>query len=114
MTIRGEHSSGMCAGDFVGVYGSQSDVFDCVLTVFFLDTAKNPLEYMRIVYKILKPGGCWIHFGPLTYHFEYEDDNSMELPFSEICRIAEHIGFKVINILTLHSVSRWFVSRVTG
>ncbi|KAI6184272.1 Carnosine N-methyltransferase [Aphelenchoides bicaudatus] len=85
----------MCAGDFVGVYGSQSEVFDCVATVFFLDTAKNPIEYMRIIYKILKPGGSWICYGPLTYHFENEDDCSLELPFDEICKIAAQIGFNI-------------------
>lgn len=86
----------MCAGDFVGVYGSQSDLFDSVVTIFFLDTAKNPIEYMRIIYRILKPGGSWISFGPLTYHFENEDDSSMELPFEELCKIAEQIGFKMV------------------
>jgi carnosine N-methyltransferase len=85
----------MCAGDFLGVYKGQSDVFDCVITCFFLDTATNPIEYMRIIHRILKPNGVWINYGPLTYHFENEDDHSLELPFDQICRISEEIGFKL-------------------
>lgn len=34
--------------------------------------------------------------GPLTYHFEGEDDNSLELPFDQLCKIAEGIGFQML------------------
>jgi len=90
----------MCAGDFLQAYGQVSDCFDCVATVFFLDTAPNPLTYIRTIHRILKPGGLWINHGPLTYHFEAnEDEDSLHLPFDELVRIVQLIGFRLDRML---------------
>lgn len=40
-----------------------SDAWNCVATVFFLDTAHNVIDYIETIYKILQPGGCWINLG---------------------------------------------------
>jgi hypothetical protein len=40
-----------------------TDVFDCVATVFFIDTAHNVIAYIETIYNILKPGGYWINLG---------------------------------------------------
>lgn len=71
----------MVAGDFVEVYGQQENNFgkhdwqpinnllysveawDVVVTCFFIDTAKNILEYLEVIHKILKPHGTWINIG---------------------------------------------------
>ncbi|KAI6178901.1 Carnosine N-methyltransferase [Aphelenchoides besseyi] len=87
------NSFSMCAGDFLDAFKSESNQFDSVVTVFFLDTASNLFDYLRTIFRILKPGGSWINFGPLTYHFEGEDENSIELPFETIVQVAEQIGF---------------------
>ncbi len=37
--------------------------WDCVATVYFIDTAHNVLDYLDTIWKILVPGGYWINFG---------------------------------------------------
>ena len=37
--------------------------WDCVATVFFIDTAHNIVEYIETIWNILKPGGYWVNFG---------------------------------------------------
>jgi carnosine N-methyltransferase len=65
----------------------QSGQWDAVLTCFFIDTvtiilphtgnnrcfltitstkAKNVINYLRIIHKILAPGGVWINLGALS------------------------------------------------
>uniref|UniRef100_A0A914HW64 carnosine N-methyltransferase n=1 Tax=Globodera rostochiensis TaxID=31243 RepID=A0A914HW64_GLORO len=91
----------MCAGDFLQAYAADENHFDSVISVFFLDTAANPLEYIRHIHRILKPGGTWQNFGPLTYHHEDLDEvRSLELPFDQIVRLIEHCGFRIDQLLT--------------
>lgn len=61
---------GISAGDFCTVYSSPkyAEVFDAVVTVFFVDTAPNLLRYVEAVHNCLKPGGRWINVGPLQWH----------------------------------------------
>ncbi|KAL3229303.1 hypothetical protein MRX96_023620 [Rhipicephalus microplus] len=47
----------MAAGNFVEVYGSQLEQWDCVSTCFFLDTAPNVVVYIETIAHILRPGG---------------------------------------------------------
>ena len=65
----------MCAGDFEEVYKAPEHAgdFDCVATCFFIDTAHNVLEYMDVIWHVLKVG--WVpNFGlnacVPTLHFE--------------------------------------------
>jgi len=48
--------------------------FDIVITHFFMDTASNIIEYLKTLSHTLKPGGTWINFGPLLWHFEDAED----------------------------------------
>ena len=41
------------------------DSWDAVLTCFFIDTARNIVEYLETIYRILKRGGVWINCGAL-------------------------------------------------
>lgn len=59
----------MIAGDFIDVYKDQNEEWDCVITLFFIDTAHNVLEYIDVIKRILKKGGIWINLGPLLYHY---------------------------------------------
>ena len=55
----------MTAGDFLDVYG-QGDAdgtWDAVVTSFFIDTAKNIVEYIERIRALLRPGGVWINNG---------------------------------------------------
>jgi len=74
----------MCyPGDFEEVFGvpEQAEEWDAILTCFFIDTvrdkparefhaltdrdlqAKNIISYLRILHRILAPGGVWINLG---------------------------------------------------
>jgi carnosine N-methyltransferase len=78
----------MVAGDFIEVYGSQENnkgkviigtsfnssnplfflligAWDVVVTCFFMDTAKNIIEYMEVIHKTLKQNGTWINIGKI-------------------------------------------------
>ncbi|KXN89205.1 UPF0586 protein C9orf41 [Leucoagaricus sp. SymC.cos] len=105
----------LVAGDFEEVYGSESNpddpqhgLWDAVLTCFFIDTAcshnsleqaKNIVNYLRIIHKILAPGGVWINLGPLLWHWENNStgDMSIELDLEEVKGLAKAIGFKISN-----------------
>ncbi len=62
----------MSASDFLSLYGDEAhkDTYDSVATVFFLDTAPNPIRYIETIRNCLKPGGIWTNIGPLLWHFE--------------------------------------------
>ncbi|CAA7394118.1 unnamed protein product [Spirodela intermedia] len=104
----------MCGGDFVEVYSdvSQEGTWDAVVTCFFIDTAHNVVEYIEIISKILKPGGIWINFGPLLYHFADQygpDEMSVELSLDDVKRISFHYGFDLEmerTVETTYSINR--------
>lgn len=78
-------------GDFEEIYGSddhdpdepQSGEWDAIVTCFFIDTvsaqyfaksshptvfqAKNIVNYLRVIHKILARGGVWINLGEYRY-----------------------------------------------
>ncbi|ORZ07207.1 N2227-like protein [Lobosporangium transversale] len=88
----------MVAGDFLEVYGLENENFgkwDAVVTCFFIDTAKNIVNYLETIYKILKKGGIWINAGPLLWHFENTaNEISIELSLEEVIDLAKTIGFR--------------------
>ncbi|KZP20355.1 N2227-domain-containing protein [Athelia psychrophila] len=101
----------LVAGDFEEIYGAEGDAdtsepqagqWDAVLTCFFIDTAtyqqaKNIVNYLRIIHRILAPGGVWINLGPLLWHFENNQSNdpSIELDLDEVKALARQIGFEL-------------------
>uniref|UniRef100_A0A0W0FG11 carnosine N-methyltransferase n=1 Tax=Moniliophthora roreri TaxID=221103 RepID=A0A0W0FG11_MONRR len=91
------------AGDFEEIYGAetgsdepQAGLWDGILTCFFIDTAKNIVNYLRIIHRILAPGGVWINLGPLLWHWENNNTNdpSVELDLEEVKTLARKIGFE--------------------
>eukprot|EP00026_Physarum_polycephalum_P008033 Phypoly_transcript_08109.p1 GENE.Phypoly_transcript_08109~~Phypoly_transcript_08109.p1 ORF type:complete len:397 (+),score=28.28 Phypoly_transcript_08109:270-1460(+) len=86
----------MTAGEFIDSYSEQHAEWDCVCTCFFIDTAKNIVEYIEVIYNILKPGGLWINLGPLLYHFaDSNSELSVELTYEEVLHIARQYGFEI-------------------
>ncbi len=93
----------LVAGDFEEIYGQPENTadevhagqFDAILTCFFIDTAKNPLSYLRTLHRILAPGGVWINLGPLLWHFENNQtgDVSIELDLNEVKELCKTVGF---------------------
>ncbi|MCB2378638.1 methyltransferase domain-containing protein [Hymenobacter sp. BT635] len=62
-----------------------------VVSVYFTDTV--PLkDYLPEVKRVLEPGGAFIHFGPLEYHFS---DISAHLSVEEVREVFEAHGFRV-------------------
>lgn len=102
-TTRGGAMS-MCAGDFVEVYGApeQTNQWDAVATCFFIDTAHNVVEYLSIIARCLKPGGVWVNFGPLLFHWSdarsylKEDELSVEMSLEDVERVAESVGLRIV------------------
>jgi len=87
----------MIAGDFLEVYSDGAFVSsqDCVVTSFFIDCAHNVVEFIELIHRILKPGGKWINFGPLLYHFaEIPRESSIEPSYDIVRSIIEKTGFE--------------------
>ena len=71
-------------------------------TCFFIDTAHNVVEYLQTIASCLRPGGTWINFGPLLYHWAegagYVGDGeelSVEMSLDDVCVAAESVGLKI-------------------
>lgn len=88
----------MVAGEFVEIYKNNINYFDSVLTCFFIDTAHNIIEYIETIFNILKPGGIWINFGPLLYHYsDMYNEKSIELSWEELnIIITKKYKFKIL------------------
>ncbi|EKM56641.1 uncharacterized protein PHACADRAFT_194233 [Phanerochaete carnosa HHB-10118-sp] len=101
----------LVAGDFEEVYGPddyeygepQAGLWDAILTCFFIDTAKNIVNYLRIIHRKLAPGGVWINMGPLLWHWENNSsgDTSIELNVEELKELARKIGFEICDERTI-------------
>ncbi|BGP46986.1 hypothetical protein JCM10450v2_002838 [Rhodotorula kratochvilovae] len=77
-------------GDFRELFRAEG-TYDAVVTLFFIDTASNLLDYLETIFRTLKPGGVWINEGPLLYY----GNPGMELPLEDVVRAAELVGFEV-------------------
>ncbi|XP_055939566.1 carnosine N-methyltransferase-like [Argiope bruennichi] len=83
----------MAAGSYIEIYNNL-DVWDCICTCFFIDTANNVIDYIDTTWNILKPGGYWINLGPLLYHHaDIPNENSIEPSYEEIRSIILKYGF---------------------
>lgn len=56
-------------GDFTTAFANANHTgqYDAVVTLFFIDTARNLVQYLETIHELLKPGGIWINVGPLLY-----------------------------------------------
>ena len=86
----------MVSGEFIMVYKDQPEAWDCVATCFFIDTANNIIEYIEVIWEILKPGGVWVNLGPLLYHYsEVQSECSIELSYDELMHVIKKFGFEI-------------------
>ncbi|KAF2431357.1 N2227-domain-containing protein [Tothia fuscella] len=79
-------------GDFMTVFENQTAHYDVVVTLFFIDTGKNTLEYLDNINRLLKPGGFWINMGPLLYGTSPQLQMSLE----EVVNVSERMGFEFL------------------
>ena len=87
----------MLPGDFTQILNGVNDFYECVVTCFFIDTAKNILEYIEIIERVLKKGGIWINFGPLSYHWTSSNEISIELPYDKLKETIINYGFEILS-----------------
>ena len=87
-------------GDFTDIYQQekQKAAFDIIVTVFFVDNAKNLLRYIDTINHCLKAGGVWINMGPLHWKNDFssqqEDDGGCaELTHEEVVNVIKASGF---------------------
>ena len=64
--------------------------------------AKNIVNYLRTIHRILTPGGVWINCGPLLWHFENSEEISIEVSLEEVKSLAIEIGFVIGVRLLVH------------
>ena len=55
------------------------------------------MNYLRIVHRLLAPGGVWVNLGPLLWHWENNgtNDPSVELTLDEVKALTRKIGFEI-------------------
>ncbi|PRP86907.1 hypothetical protein PROFUN_03655 [Planoprotostelium fungivorum] len=85
----------MSAGEFVETYQHQKGEWDCVVTCFFIDTAKNIIEYIQVIYDILRVGGTWINLGPLLYHYADMGEITIELSYQQLRDVILSFPFQL-------------------
>ena len=105
INLDGKGKISLFGGDFTKMYNDKPNTYDCVITCFFIDTAKNVMEYIDVIYNVLKKGGIWINFGPLSYHWVgYDDIPTIELPYDKLKEFIINYGFEYIHEETNKSV----------
>ncbi|KAG8872354.1 hypothetical protein FRB97_007710 [Tulasnella sp. 331] len=77
-------------GDFLAI---TSGGYDIVVTMFFIDTAFNVIDYLRQIHDVLKPGGIWINLGPLLW--TSGSGATLRLSVEELLALAKLVGFDV-------------------
>ena len=86
----------MCAGDFLEVYGNQSNCWESVATCFFIDTAHDVATYIRLIRQLLVVGGAWVNLGPLLWHFSDDPHEvSIDLTWEELRVLIQDAGFLI-------------------
>ncbi|KAL4935388.1 hypothetical protein BDV06DRAFT_217469 [Aspergillus oleicola] len=80
----------MVEGDFTTVFpDSESENYDIIVTLFFIDTARNLMSYLETIHRLLRPGGTWINLGPLLYG----TGPWLQFSVDEIVKVSETLGF---------------------
>lgn len=81
----------MVEGDFTTLFPeSEAGSYDVVVSLFFIDTARNLMAYLENIHRLLKRGGTWINLGPLLYG----TGPWLQLSLDEIIKVSEALGFE--------------------
>jgi carnosine N-methyltransferase len=76
---------------------SNEATWDVFASCYFIDCATNILEFLRTIAYVLKPGGHWINFGPLLYHYsDVPREVSVDLTWAELRAAAPAFGFQLL------------------
>ena len=83
-------------GDFYSLYKDKKDCYDVIITLFFIDIAKNIIEYVELMQNMLKKGGIWISLGCLDYYYSYLEE-SIDLTWDELKYVITQYNFEIKN-----------------
>ena len=69
------------------------------------------IDYINIIKHVLKPGGQFINFGPLLWHWESNEDGepSIELTLDEVKSLVQKLGFRIDVSLLLFQIFEIYV-----
>ena len=81
-------------GDFLLRYKGQKDLYDCIVTLFFIDVSCNIVEYVEIMHDLLKKGGIWVNLGCLDY-FHSKSHKSIDLTWDELRLVIQNYDFEI-------------------
>lgn len=65
--------------------------YDAVVTCFFVDTGRHPLDYLWAIRRLLCPGGYWVNLGPLNYHAQLPE-GGVQLTLEDLEWAAAEMG----------------------
>jgi len=77
-------------GDFL-IEFPESEVYDAIVTLFFIDIGENIIDFLSTIHRLLKPGGLWINLGP----FKWGSHTQMQPSAEEVLELANMIGFDI-------------------
>ncbi|OQE37952.1 hypothetical protein PENCOP_c009G06145 [Penicillium coprophilum] len=77
-------------GDFTTVFAEHTGLYDIIVTLFFIDTARNLITYLETIHRLLRPGGRWVNLGPLLYGTA----PFVQLSLDEIVALSASMGFE--------------------
>lgn len=84
-------------GDFLSVFENSTGESDAIVTLFFIDTAKNLLDYLDVIHQLLKPGGLWINLGSSLFGAS----PFLQLSLEDLVGVNEEMGFEKWGELSL-------------
>ncbi|ETN43496.1 uncharacterized protein HMPREF1541_02655 [Cyphellophora europaea CBS 101466] len=78
-------------GDFTRLFphSPHRGPWDAIVTLFFIDTARNLMQYLETIHGLLEEGGLWINVGPLLYG----SAPWVQLSLDEVVAVSERMGF---------------------
>ena len=85
----------MEAGDFEELAEESSEMYDAVVTSYFIDVVRDARKTIREIYQVLLPGGYWINFGPILLHHE-GDDFFSPLTQEDVTNATISAGFQIL------------------
>ena len=83
-------------GDFYSLYKDKKDCYDVIITLFFIDIAKNIIEYVELMQNMLKKGGIWISLGCFDYYYSFKEE-SIDLTWDELKYVITQYDFELKN-----------------
>ena len=86
-------------GDFLLRYKGKKNLYDCIVTLFFIDVSCNIVEYVEIMHDLLKKGGIWVNLGCLDYYHSREH-KSIDLTWDELRLVIKNYDFEIKNEVT--------------